>query len=332
MSEKSEKTVQKDAKKRPSKALLLTSVALSIAILEALAIGGAVLITESRNKGQTLQLDQLTSLISRQQEEIRNLQLLPNAIRNNAQKIAENAGNLQLYAENFNNLKNEVGNRKVDILYQQLAQVSQRTEALEEAKSVESLILSAALLIKENALYQRDFSQEADVLVQLSDGQEDILSSVQTIQALKKQYIASDEQLIEQFNTIAKNFSFANTSQNNAGKEESAISKSISLIKDTVSGLNFDKIVVVKKQNRTAAQEQLIAQLTVLVNQHNFTGALDFIRSHQDFSLLETQDLSKWQADVERRISFDRAISQIISAELSSIRQSLINTQTPAEP
>ena len=332
MSEKSEKTVQKDAKKRPSKALLLTSVALSIAILEALAIGGAVLITESRNKGQTLQLDQLTSLISRQQEEIRNLQLLPNAIRNNAQKIAENAGNLQLYAENFNNLKNEVGNRKVDILYQQLAQVSQRTEALEEAKSVESLILSVALLIKENALYQRDFSQEADVLVQLSDGQEDILSSVQTIQALKKQYIASDEQLIEQFNTIAKNFSFANTSQNNAGKEESAISKSISLIKDTVSGLNFDKIVVVKKQNRTAAQEQLIAQLTVLVNQHNFTGALDFIRSHQDFSLLETQDLSKWQADVERRISFDRAISQIISAELSSIRQSLINTQTPAEP
>lgn len=332
MSEKSEKTVQKDAKKRPSKALLLTSVALSIAILEALAIGGAVLITESRNKGQTLQLDQLTSLISRQQEEIRNLQLLPNAIRNNAQKIAENAGNLQLYAENFNNLKNEVGNRKVDILYQQLAQVSQRTEALEEAKSVESLILSAALLIKENALYQRDFSQEADVLVQLSDGQEDILSSVQTIQALKKQYIASDEQLIEQFNTIAKNFSFANTSQNNAGKEESAISKSISLIKDTVSGLNFDKIVVVKKQNRTAAQEQLIAQLTALVNQHNFTGALDFIRSHQDFSLLETQDLSKWQADVERRISFDSAISQIISAELSSIRQSLINTQTPAEP
>ena len=242
MSEKSEKTVQKDAKKRSSKALLLTSVALSIAILEALAIGGAVLITESRNKGQTLQLDQLTSQISRQQEEIRNLQLLPNAIRNNAQKIAENAGNLQLYAENFNNLKNEVGNRKVDILYQQLAQVSQRTEALEEAKSVESLILSAALLIKENALYQRDFSQEADVLVQLSDGQEDILSSVQTIQALKKQYIASDEQLIEQFNTIAKNFSFANTSQNNAGKEESAISKSISLIKDTVSGLNFDKI------------------------------------------------------------------------------------------
>ena len=332
MSEKSEKTVQKDAKKRPSKALLLTSVALSIAILEALAIGGAVLITESRNKGQTLQLDQLTSQISRQQEEIRSLQLLPNAIRNNAQKIAENAGNLQLYAENFNNLKNEVGNRKVDILYQQLAQVSQRTEALEEAKSVESLILSAALLIKENALYQRDFSQEADVLVQLSNGQEDILSSVQTIQALKKQYIASDEQLIEQFNTIAKNFSFANTSQNNADKEESAISKSISLIKDTVSGLNFDKIVVVKKQNRTAAQEQLIAQLTALVNQHNFTGALDFIRSHQDFSLLETQDLSKWQADVERRISFDSAISQIISAELSSIRQSLINTQTPAEP
>lgn len=331
MSEKSEKTVQKDAKKRPSKALLLTSVALSIAILEALAIGGAVLITESRNKGQTLQLDQLTSQISRQQEEIRSLQLLPNAIRNNAQKIAENAGNLQLYAENFNNLKNEVGNRKVDILYQQLAQVSQRTEALEEAKSVESLILSAALLIKENALYQRDFSQEADVLVQLSNGQENIFSSVQTIQALKKQYIASDEQLIEQFNTIAKNFSFANTSQNNADKEESAISKSISLIKDTVSGLNFDKIVVVKKQNRTAAQEQLIAQLATLVNQHNFTGALDFIRSHQDFSLLETQDLSKWQADVERRISFDSAISQIISAELSSIRQSLINSQNPAE-
>ena len=210
--------------------------------------------------------------------------------------------------------------------------VTLRDKTIQFCKGCLSCVKTQKCVIHDDVNEIVEKMKEADVLVQLSDGQENILSSVQTIQALKKQYIASDEQLIEQFNTIAKNFSFANTSPNNAGKEESAISKSISLIKDTVSGLNFDKIVVVKKQNRTAAQEQLIAQLTALVNQHNFTGALDFIRSHQDFSLLETQDLSKWQADVKRRISFDSAISQIISAELSSIRQSLINTQTPAEP
>lgn len=102
-------------------------------------------------------------------------------------------------------LKDEVGNKKVEILNQQFSNLNHRLESLEETKSTDALILSAVLLIKENALYNKNFAAEADILAQLAQGQDNITSAVQTIVSLKSLPIASNDELIKIISKLPKN-------------------------------------------------------------------------------------------------------------------------------
>ena len=331
----SEKIAKQELKKRPSKVLLFFSVLFGIVILEIIAISCSIFAVESKNRSQITQMDNMATQISRQQAQIQNLQRMPELIQNNAQRISVNTGNLRLYAENLDNLKEEVGNRKIDAITQQIKNLSHSIEVLNELKSEETLILSVALLVKENALYQRSFAVEADVLASLGKGKSDISSAIDVINSMKNQTIFSDSQLINRFNDISKNFNFmteSSTDTSQVSEENNPVSKSIALIKDTVSGINFDKIVVVKKNNITPEQKQLIEQLSQLVNNQNFKGAISFIRAHSDFQLLQNQDLAIWLADAERKLSFDEAISKIIVAELDALRQNIASSQTSIQP
>ena len=223
---------------------------MAIAMLEVAGVTGAVLIMESKHNDRQKDFATLSEAVLQQGKHITELQNLPAAISANAQKIAENAGLLQLYNENFLALKDEVGNKKVEILNQQFSNLNHRLESLEETKSTDALILSAVLLIKENALYNKNFAAEADILAQLAQGQDNIASAVQTIVSLKSLPIASNDELIKNYQQIAEEFTFAVSNvqlQENKEADDNAVAKSIALIKDTVAGINFDKVVVLKK-------------------------------------------------------------------------------------
>ena len=242
----------------------------------------------------------------------------------NTQRIDKNTGLLQLYNENFLALKDEVGNKKVEVLNQQFSNLNHRLESLEETKSTDALILSAVLLIKENALYNRSFAAEADILAQLAQGQDNIASAVQTIVSLKGLPIASNDELIKNYQQIAEGFTFAAPNeqlQENKEAGDNAVAKSIALIKDTVAGINFDKVVVLKKDKRTDAQKQSMERLAFLVENHDFKNAVKFIREAPEFQKTQNQELTHWAEQAERRISFDEAVSYIIAAELNAIRQ-----------
>ena len=205
----SEQAVKTEPKKLKSKVFKWTSAIVAIAILEVAAVTGAVLIMESKHNDRQKDFATLSEAVLQQGKHITELQNLPAAISANAQKIAENAGLLQLYNENFLALKDEVGNKKVEILNQQFSNLNHRLESLEETKSTDALILSAVLLIKENALYNKNFAAEADILAQLAQGQDNIASAVQTIVSLKSLPIASNDELIKNYQQIAEEFTFA---------------------------------------------------------------------------------------------------------------------------
>ena len=312
----SEQAVKTEPKKLKSKVFKWTSAIVAIAILEAAAVTGAILIMESKHNNRQKDFATLSETVLQQGKHIAELQNLPAAISANAQKIAENAGLLQLYNENFLALKEEVGNKKV--------------ESLEETKSTDALILSAVLLIKENALYNKNFAAEADILAQLAQGQDNIASAVQTIVSLKSLPIASNDELIKNYQQIAEEFTFAVSNeqlQENKEADDNAVAKSIALIKDTVAGINFDKVVVLKKDKRTDAQKQLMEQLASLVENHDFKNAVKFIRETPEFQKTQNPELTHWIEQAERRISFDEAVSYIIAAELNAIRQDFSNTE-----
>ena len=119
----SDKLVKSDAKSKKLPLLKWGGLALGIILLEAIAIGSTILIVNSNNKGQKVYLTDLSNQISSLSKDVAKLPDLATLISMNSQRIADNEGNMKLFFENFNALKDEVGHKKIDILTQQFFSV-----------------------------------------------------------------------------------------------------------------------------------------------------------------------------------------------------------------
>lgn len=334
----SEKTADTANNKRFSKVLKWSGIIIGIAALEFAGIFSAIKIIESRHSDKENQIQTVLEQLQKQASQIGYLEKLPPLISTNAEKIAANTGLVNVVTEDLRLLKDEVGNNKLEQLNQHISTLNHRMETVEESKSLDTLVLSLALIIKENALYNRSFSKETDILAELSQEQENITPLVQELVSLKDKNILSDTQLIEQYRKIADDFVFSNgtTPQDAAEKENrSAVAKSIELIKDTVSGISFDRVVVMKKEKKTDEQELLLNTLTELVNTHNFKDALTFIEQNRTAFREELNpEFTKWVEELSQKVTFDKSISQIIASELSAIRKDFaakVLSQTPSE-
>ena len=331
MSEKTAKIIKNEPKKRNYKWLLYVLIAI---ILELGAIGSAVFICESKAKNQTNLLDRTVEQLVLQNERIVTLEKMPLVISQLSSNISENKGNIGLLQENLNTLKEEVGNKKLEILSEKMNKLVQRIEGVEETKNRESLILSIALLIKENILYGRDASYEIDILSSMAQEQDSLKDSIDTITNLKNKMILTDNNLQEQFNQIIEDFDFEKKqkSPQNTKENQTTMSKSIQMIKDTVAGINFDKVVVVKKDNKTAKQKEMIATLKNLVALHNFNKAIEFVDENKEFSNAENPLFNTWLENVKNKVAFDRAISKIIATELNVLRENLRDKKLSIQP
>ncbi len=288
-------------------------------------VAGAVYITESRAKQQLDAIYNALEQLSIQENRIASLENLPNKISHLHSTLAENIGNTNLLEEKLKSLKEEVGNKKIELLSQQVSNLGNRMDFVEETKNTESLILSIALLVKENILYGRNANTEIDILSQMAKEQPEIQASIETLNSLKNATILTDNTLIEQYLKVIDNFDFNNEPAENSENNDNAVAKSIKKIKETVSNINFDKVVVFKKDNKTEEQKILISKLTGFVNHHNFNKAIAFVNENPIF--LETNNIafSSWFSRLKEKVMFDEAISTIVSYELKAIRESIVN-------
>ena len=225
------------------------------------------------------------------------------------------------------NLKEEVGNKKIDIITEKLVNISHRMESVEENKNIESLILSIALLIKENAMYGRNFSYEVSILEEMAKGQNNISNEINVLKDLANHPILSDNLLTEQIVLIADSFDFEKPikKQTQSKDNKNVVSKSLNKIKDTVANINFDKVVIMKKNNNTPEQKLLLSTLLDLMHTHQFTKASLLVESNPQFTNAENKNFNNWLINLKNKISFDEAISKIISSELNLLRETITN-------
>lgn len=287
----------------------------------------SVYITESRAKHQLDIIKQALNHLSSQENRISNLEKLPIEISNLNTSLNENIGSTNLLEENFKTLKEEVGNKKVELLSQQITNLNHRMDFVEETKNTESLILSIALLIKENILYGRNADTEINILSQMAKEQPEIQASIETLNSLKNATILTDNTLIEQYLNVIDNFDFNTTTdnQNNTENNDNAVTKSIKKIKETVSNINFDKVVVFKKDNKTEEQKILVSKLTGFINHHNFNKAIAFVNENPIFLEANNTAFSSWFSKLKEKVMFDEAVSTIVSYELKTIRENIEN-------
>ena len=304
-----------------SKKIVWFFVVLGTIILDAIVVFLAIFITESRLNTKIGNISVLEKSVASIEREVTKT---PQLISDVNIKIAENYGNIALLKEKLNLLTKEVGNNQLETLSLRLTSYANRLEELEETKNQEALVLSIALLIKENALYGRRFDTEVIALKEMARDQQDIDKDINIIEASRDIIIPTDSVLTAQYFEIMKDFDFEKKEELNTNTaDQGVVTKSINKIKETVANINFDKVVVVKKDNKTIEQKQLLNTLNSLVEQNLFSKAVDFINQNVQFANAENTLFNEWVQNAEKRVAFDNAISNIISMELKAIRNNL---------
>ena len=304
-----------------SKKIVWFFVVLGTIILDAIVVFLAIFITESRLNTKIGNISVLEKSVASIEREVTKT---PQLISDVNIKIAENYGNIALLKEKLNLLTQEVGNNQLETLSLRLTSYANRLEELEETKNQEALVLSIALLIKENALYGRRFDTEVIALKEMARDQQDIDKDINIIEASRDIIIPTNSVLTAQYFEIMKDFDFEKKEELNTNTaDQGVVTKSINKIKETVANINFDKVVVVKKDNKTIEQKQLLNTLNSLVEQNLFSKAVDFINQNVQFANAENTLFNEWVQNAEKRVAFDNAISNIISMELKAIRNNL---------
>lgn len=315
------KVAKQEKKKDISKYIKWLIAVLLVIILEAGAIFSAVKISESRNIEQKEQIKFANGVINNQNQRLDILEKLPLLISENAKKINALSSSLGLFSDNLIAMQQIVNKETLNDLNTALQNISLRVETIEETKNNEALVLSIALIIKENALYNRSFAKDVDILTDLATDQPSIQGYISTLNSLKNENIENDVYLINKFNSLVDNIVFEEDAKNIVvSSDENAVTKSIKMIKDTVAGINFDKVVILKKDKKTNEQKALVSKLKELVNAYNFSEALSLIRNNPQFNKVKNNDFIEWQNSVQKNIIFNEAISRIITSELSAIR------------
>lgn len=318
----SNKSVESKEKKPMSPALKTSLIALAVIGLEAGAIGAAVTLSDYRQRNLTPEYKVIQEQLSLQSARLTELEKLPLALSTASQQISANSNAINLISDNLNALKEEVGNNQIRTIYERLDTTGHRIESLEETQSKEALILSLALMIKENALYHRPFATEADILADLGEGIPQITADIATLLEYKTKEIADNEALAKTYQQMAQNFTFG-TDITPEPKEETSFEKGLNLIKDSVSHIKLDRVIVLKKQKKTDEQIKLLNALSTFVREYKFTEALQYIKDNAEFKKITNPAFGEWQKNVNTSLSFNQAITHIMQEQLNALRQDI---------
>lgn len=319
----SDKDVKSGQNKEENSILKWSLVILVVLVLEATAIVSSVKITEMQGKADASKLQNIYDKLSSQQMQMNVLEKMPTVISSINQKLNSDAQNLDALIEEFNQLKEEVGNKQVPDLVKKITEIEHSIEIIEENSRGEALVLNLALIIKENILYQRPFVQEAELLNQLSQNNEEIKLYASIIDNYKNQQIQNDYELAQEYMKLSQSFVFAKEQEKEDAKTQSTMAKGVKMLKDTMANINFDKVIVLKKDKLTKQQTDLIEKLDALIANYKYQEALEVIKEHTELKNINTEAFNLWQKKVMDKLSIEEALNNLITAQLSAFRQDI---------
>ena len=317
----SDRAVKKEQNKAFPKALKWFLVILAIAGLEAGGIVAAVKITEMRRTDSNAQLKNDITLFSQQLKKLDSLEKISSLVSVNMQHLDATSHAVNLLSESIDQLEKEVGGNQIEKMNKKITDFGGRLDNVEEALGIEPIILTVALMIKEDSLSGRSFAEQADVLAALSQDIGAIQQDVEVVQRYKNDVFADNQSLTAQYKAIMADFSFKKAEAIPSEPKNTVLSKGVKILKDTVSSMHFDKVAVLKKQKKTDAEKNLLAELDTLVYAYKYDEALAYIKAHTEFGEANNQALNNWLGDVQKKTEFDKALNHIIAEQLKTLRK-----------
>ena len=177
-----------------------------------------------------------------------------------------------------------------------------------------ALILTAVMMIKENALEGKDFSYGAEILSELGGNNPKISTEINTIRELSGSEILSDKQLSADFASIYKNLTTQSAEKQIEQSWQDRINSKLNQI------ISVKKINDKGKQISENEQDKLCATLRAITKKNNIKALAALLKNSDNEYIRTNDEISVWIKNVENKTEFSDAVNKISNYCLMLIR------------
>lgn len=242
--------------------------------------------------------------------------VIPESVSNAINELRDKVGKIE-------NLTNQYMNIKADSsalisLGERVDTIDKRTQRLNQLSNDGALILTAALMIKENAAAGLPVRFEAEILRQLAASQPDIATSIEYIYNNSARQYPSDKNLVKKFNQITQ------TAIYNAKHQGTWKDRLLRKINEYVQISGPDINNPVNREILT------LTKIQGYVDDNQSALAVEMLSKPENSYLLNNKELEDWYAITDSKLKFNRALSEICAYSLALMKtESLQNVTLP---
>ena len=203
-------------------------------------------------------------------------------------------------------------------LGERLDELEKRTRRLSRISNDGALVLTAALMIRENAAAGQSVRFEAEMLKQLADGRTEIETAVDYVYNNSSRQYPSNKNLTESFNRISGRIVYDLRHQ---GSWKDRLLRKIN---------EYIHISSPAADSRENAEITALEEIKGYVDEGQFAIAVELLSRPENETLLADEALNKWFAITDSKLKFNRALSEISAYSLALMKtEGLKNAALP---
>lgn len=239
--------------------------------------------------------------------------VIPESISNAINRLYDKVGKMENLANQYMNIKAD--SSAVISMSERLDALEKRTAKLAQISNDGALILTAAMMIRENAAAGQPVRFEAEILKQLAAAEPEIETQINYIYNNSSHRYPSDKNLVSGFNQISGRLI---SDFNRRGSWKDRLLRKIN-----------EYIRISGTENETP-EIKALKEIGKYVDDGQFTIAVEMLSQEENQPLLADRELARWYATTDSKLKFNRALSEISAYSLALMKtEGLKNVSLP---
>lgn len=242
--------------------------------------------------------------------------VIPESVTNAINGLHDKVGKMETLTAQYMNIKAD--SSAVISLGERLDELEKRTRRLSRISNDGALVLTAALMIRENAAAGQPVRFEAEMLKQLTAGRPEIETAVDYVYNNSSRQYPSNKNLTESFNRISGRIVYDLRHQ---GSWKDRLLRKIN---------EYIHISSPAADSRENAEITALEEIKGYVDEGQFAIAVELLSRPENETLLADEALNKWFAITDSKLKFNRALSEISAYSLALMKtEGLKNAALP---
>ena len=242
--------------------------------------------------------------------------VIPESVTNAINGLHDKVGKMETLTAQYMNIKAD--SSAVISLGERLDELEKRTRRLSRISNDGALVLTAALMIRENAAAGQPVRFEAEMLKQLAAGRPEIETAVDYVYNNSSRQYPSNKNLTESFNRISGRIVYDLRHQ---GSWKDRLLRKIN---------EYIHISSPAADSRENAEITALEEIKGYVDEGQFAIAVELLSRPENETLLADDALNKWFAITDSKLKFNRALSEISAYSLALMKtEGLKNAALP---